>query len=302
MDVGPEATPTIAHYKDFLSNFRQIVDEDFRINFGGGEALLFDGVLDLVKFSIEKGFSANIASNGWLIDEAMAERIASSGLTEINLSLDSLNEATHDHLRGVKGVYRRVMSAIDNLHKYSKNTRIGICSVIYDYNLDGLLPLIDWAVHNEKLSSISFMAPMQPNNTAVDKKWWEGEYGFLVPKNADKACAFIDKVLELKNTYSKIGTAVAQLEAFKLYLQSPAKFVKKTKCNLGRAVHVSAVGDIFLCFRWESLGNVKNGDDIRKLWTSHKAELVRKNIAGCQDNCHFLLNCFFEGDQPLGKD
>jgi len=52
--------------------------------------LLFKGLLELVKFSIDKGFSANIASNGWLIDEEMAKRIGDSGLTEINLSLDSL--------------------------------------------------------------------------------------------------------------------------------------------------------------------------------------------------------------------
>ncbi len=301
-DALPQETPSVEQYKIFLSGLRELVDEGFRINFGGGEALLFSGVLELVKFSVEKGFSTNIASNGWLINEEMAKRIGDSGLNEINLSLDSFNENTHDYLRGISGVYRRVMSAIDNLHKYSKNTRIGICSVIYDYNLDELIPLIDWVMHNDKLNSISFMAPMQPNNTAVDKKWWEGEYGFLVPKNADKACAFIDKVLELKKTYPKIGTAIAQLEAFKLYLQSPEKFVKENNCNLGRAVHVSAVGDIFLCFRWESLGNVKNGDDIRKLWASEKANHVRQDIAGCKDNCHFLLNCFFEGDYPFGVE
>lgn len=298
-DKEAQNYPTVEQYKKFLSDLRELVDEGFRINFGGGEALLFERVLDLVRFSIDKGFSANIASNGWLINEQMAERIADSGLSEINLSLDSIDESTHDHLRGVKGVYRKVMSAIEYLNKYSKNTRIGICCVIYDYNLDGLMPLIDWVVNNDKLSSISFMAPMQPNNTSVDKEWWEGKYNFLWPKDTDKACRFIDKVLELKKIHSKIGIPVAQLEAFKHYFRCPDKFVKKTKCNLDRAVHVSAVGDIFLCFRWDRLGNIKNGDDIRSLWQSNKAGEIRQNIGACKDNCHFLLNCFFENDYPF---
>ncbi len=299
-DEESQNYPTVEQYKKFISNLRELVDDGFRINFGGGEALLFEGVLDLVRFSVDKGFSANIASNGWLINEQMAKRIADSGLNEINLSLDSINESTHDYLRGVKGVYRRVMSAIEYLNKYSKDTMIGICCVIYDYNLDGLMALIDWAVNNDKISSISFMAPMQPNNTGVDKQWWEGKYNFLWPKDPNKAVSFIDKVLELKKSYLKIGISVAQLEAFKFYFQRPDRFVKNTACNLDRAVHVSAVGDIFLCFRWESLGNIKRGDDIRELWQSGKANDVRKNIARCKDNCHFLLNCFFEKDYPFG--
>lgn len=294
-----QESPSVEQYKVFLSGLRELVDEGFRINFGGGEALLFNGVLELVEFSMKKGFFTNIASNGWLINEDMAKRIGDSGLNEINLSLDSFNESTHDYLRGVPGVYRRVMNAIEYLNKYSKNTKIGICSVIYDRNLDELLPLINWAVNNDMLSSISFMAPMQPNSTTVDKVWWEGEYGYLWPKDSAKAVSFIDRVLELQKTHPKIGTAVGQLEAYKLYFAAPNNFVKKTKCNLDRAVHVSAVGDIFLCFRWDWLGNIKRGADIREIWRSDKANEVRQKIGTCRDNCHFLLNCFFEGDSPF---
>ncbi len=295
-DIIKENSPTIEQYKAFITNLRELVDNNFVINFGGGEALLFEGLLDLVKFSTERGFLTNIASNGWLIDEEMAKRIADSGLTEINLSLDSLNENTHDYLRGVKGVYRQVMCAIEYLNKHCKNTKIGICCVIYDKNLEELMPLIEWVNNNDKLDYISFMAPMQPNNTCLDRQWWKGEHGFLFPKNAEKACSFVDRVLKLKAIGYKIGGQIPQLEAFKLYFKSPERFVKKTRCNLDRAVHVSAVGDIFLCFRWNILGNIKRGSDIREIWHSQEADRVRQNITTCKDNCHFLLNCFFEED------
>jgi len=302
VDTLNENAPSIEQYKNFIANLKELVNDDFIIHFGGGEALLFDGVLDLVKFCSEKGFKTNIASNGWLINEETAKQIADSGLSEINLSLDSLNEDIDDYLRGVKGVYRRVLQAIEFLDKHCENTRLGICSAIYDINLEGIIPLADWAINNDKIDSISFMAPMQPNNTPLDKRWWQGRYNYLWPKDIEKTCSTIDKLIELKYKNRKIGGQIPQLETFKLYFRYPERFVKKTACNLSRALHVSAVGDIFLCFRWDILGNIKQTADIRRIWNSDQAAIVRKKIAGCKDNCHFLLNCFFEGDCPFSLD
>lgn len=301
-NVTVENHPSLEQYKNFLSEFRGLVDDNFIISFVGGEALLFDGFFDLVKFSVGKGFLANTASNSWLIDENMARRIGDSGLNEISLSLDSLNEATHDYLRGVKGVYRRVMNAIDFLSKYSENTKIGICSAIYDWNLNELLSLLDWVNNNDKIHSISFLAPKQPNYTGIDKEWWKGKYGYLWPKDAGKACSFVDEVLKIKATDKgyKIGNTSQQLEAFKLYFGDPGRFVKKSKCNLDKTVFVNAVGDILLCFRSEILGNIKEGANIREIWYSDRANEVRKKIDLCGNTCHFLLNLFFEGDYPFG--
>lgn len=301
-DEAEEAPPTIEQYKKFISEFRDLVDENFIIHIGGGEALLSKDALALVKFCAEKGFLTNIASNGWLVDEKMAQKIAVSGLYELVLSLDSLNETTHDYLRGVKGVYQGVMNAINHMNRYSKNTKIGIGSVIYDCNLDELSPLLDWANNNDKINSIFFLVPMQPNNTSIEKDWWKGQYSYLWPKDTDRAKAFVDKLIEKKKSWSKIGNTIPQLEAFKLYLQSPGSFVKKTQCNLDRAVHVSAIGDVFLCYRKDLLGNIKDGDDIRDIWRSYVAAEVRQKIALCKDNCHYLINCFFEGDYPFGVE
>jgi len=301
-DITEEEPPTVEQYENFLSGFRELVDDNFIINFGGGEALLCSNVLELINICRDKGFLTNIASNGWLIDETLAKKIDSSGLNEINFSLDSLNENTHDYLRGVKGVYARVMKSIEYISKYCKNTKIGICSVIYDYNLDELIPLIEWSNNNKNINSIFFLAPMQPNSTGVEKEWWKGQYNYLWPKDPEKACAFVDKLIKLGKSGYKMGNTIFQLEAFKLYFRSPGNFVKKTKCNLDRAVHVSAVGDVFLCYRKNLLGNIKDGDDIRDIWRSYLAADTRQNIAECKDNCHYLINCFFEGDYPFGTE
>jgi len=63
-------------------------------------------------------------------------------------------------------------------------------------------------------------------------------------------------------------------------------------------LHVSSVGDVFICFQWGKLGNIKS-DRLDILWNANRAETIRKDIAGCRRNCHFLINCFFEDELPF---
>ncbi|MGE5196971.1 MAG: SPASM domain-containing protein, partial [Deltaproteobacteria bacterium] len=82
------------------------------------------------------------------------------------------------------------------------------------------------------------------------------------------------------------------------YFNYPDRFVKNTCCNLDRAVHVSSIGDIFICYDWGCLGNIMK-DSVAAVWYSRQADEVRKNIKNCKKNCHHLINCFFEGDYPF---
>jgi MoaA/NifB/PqqE/SkfB family radical SAM enzyme len=293
----------ISSWKRAVKSLRAIVDEGFFIHLGGGEALLFKDILEIVRYGVNLGFTVNIPTNGYLIDREMAKKIGRSSLSLMNLSLDSLDEKKHDFLRGMEGVYRRVMEAVEYLDRYAPKTRKGICTVIYDLNLDDILPLTHWVIANEALDWIDFMVVVQPNNTPLDSDWYKSEeFGFLWPKNSQKAKEIIDEVIRLKKDgQAKIVNQICQLEAFKSYIQHPDRFVKKEPCNMDRAVHVSSIGDIFICYRWAKLGNIKT-DDLAELWYSEAADNAREDIRKCQDNCHFLLNCYFEGDYPFAVE
>jgi MoaA/NifB/PqqE/SkfB family radical SAM enzyme len=295
---------TTAQYKTFLKNLREIVDDNFEIDIGGGEALMRDDVLELVRYMKDLGFRTTIASNGFIINEAMADRIVASGLSSLILSIDSLKPEVHDAMRGVKGVQKQVMRAIDLVRARSKDIHIGLCSIIMDATLDGVIDLANWSnARRDTINSHLFMAVMQPNNTVSQDEWFESEaLGSIWPKDIARARAVVDELIVRRKRGDWIGNSVEQLEAFKMYFENPTRFVKKSSCNLDRALHVSAVGDIFLCFKWGILGNIKRGDDIRELWYSEAAEKIRENIRHCNDNCHYLLNCFFEGDYPFIVD
>jgi len=267
--------PTLKDWKNCVNSLSRIAERPLQINFGGGEPLLKKDILEIIRFSKSRKLETNIATNGYLIDEAMAERIADSGLNSVIISLDSMNEGTHDYLRGVSGVYGGVMKAIENLEKYGKGIYKGICCAIYDKNMDDILKLAEWVEKDSRINSIYFMAAMQPNNTPLDFLWRKKEeFSSLWPKDSKKACSLIEELIKLKNNNFKITNSVCQLEAFKSYYAHPENFVKSTKCNMDTALHVSSCGDIFLCYRQGLLGNIKS-DDVADVWYSEKAEKAR---------------------------
>ncbi|MDD4909323.1 MAG: radical SAM protein [Candidatus Omnitrophica bacterium] len=298
--------PTLEEWKRAATQLRELVDEGFEIDIGGGEALLVDWLWSFVRHCADSGFRATIASNGYLVDEEMARKIAGSGLSSIIFSLDSLDHRVHDYWRGRQGVYDRVMRAIENVARFAPDVHIGICSIIMENTLAGMVKLAKWVNKDPRLKSAYYMVPMQPNNTywgkdGFDKYWFKSkEYGFYWPQNTAKVLKVIDELIRRRRAGELIGNTVVQLEAYKNYLAHPERFVKTAPCNLDRALHISSVGDIFLCYNWPSLGNIRNKeDDLREIWFSEKAEAARKNIRECRENCHFLLNCFFEGDYPF---
>ncbi len=293
-----DGRPTIAQWKDAITSLRMITDEGFLINFGGGEPLLMEGLLELVRFAADLGVRTNIATNAYLIDEDMAKAIADSRLSTLNISLDSIRDSTHDYLRGVNGVYDRAMEAIGYLHRYCPKLKKGTCTVIYDMNLDDIIDLTEFVEQDGRLEWVYFMAAMQPNNTCPDSEWYKKEFRYLWPQDAKKVNSTINRLIELKKKGYKIVNQISQLKAFKSYFINPQRFVKAAPCNLSRAIHISSVGDVFICFQHEKLGNIKS-DRLEDLWHSDNANIVRQDIAGCQKNCHFLINCFFEGDFPF---
>ncbi|MFH1801006.1 MAG: radical SAM protein [Candidatus Omnitrophota bacterium] len=295
----PGETPSIEEWKRFIAQFRELVDEGFEMDFGGGEALSMPGLLELVKYAKEKGFRTTVASNGYLINEDMAKRIGDAGLDAVSLSLDSHLAATHDKMRGIPGVYDRVMSALDNLTQYAPQTQKGLCSIIMNESVGDIPELVRFADGDPRVNWIYFMVVVQPNYSGPFTDEWQKENVYLWPENKVNVMALLDELIRLKQNGSKISNRVEHLRAYKAYFNDPKKLVNKVKCIVGgRAISVNAYGFIQLCLFKDFIGNIRQ-DDIRTLWRSQDADLIRQKVDACKSNCHLLLNCCYVEDDPM---
>jgi len=294
----PEELPSLEEWKHFITGFRELVDEQFEMDFGGGEALSMPGILEMVRHAKGLGFKTTMASNGYLINKEMAIKIADSGLDAVSLSLDSHRPQLHDKMRGVEGVYQRVMDAIDNITKYAPHTRKGLCCIIMDENIDDILPLVHFADNNPNIDWIYFMVVVQPNYSGPLTDDWRDEYKYLWPKDKAKTIVLLDELIRLRQGGSKVSNRVEHLRAYKAYFNNPQKLVNKARCIVGgRAISVNSYGFVQLCLFKDFIGNIRK-QDIRDIWRSQDAQAIRKQVDQCKTNCHLLLNCCYIEDEP----
>lgn len=292
--------PNLENWKRFMVSLRKFVEGELCINFSGGEPLMDNRTLELIKFASNLGFDTLLTTNGYLIDEETAKKIINSGLKHIFISLDSLNEDTHDFLRGVNGAYKRVMNAIEYLNRDRQDLRIKISTIILENNLDSLVDLANWVIHDERISSINFQAVTQPFNTSIDDKWYEkSEYNFLWPKNSNKVNYILDELIKLKMEKSdKIDNPVSQFKIYKSYFDGPQEFAKKFGHCIGKqAINITASGQIHIYFDMEPIGNIniKEEDfDIERLWYSSQADLIRNGIKNRKKDSQTIINCNYD--------
>jgi MoaA/NifB/PqqE/SkfB family radical SAM enzyme len=299
IDLRDPGEPNLGQWKSFLCSLRSLVRERFQINFAGGEPLARKETLELIKYAAEKGFNTLLATNAFLIDEEMARKIGESGLTTINISLDSLKEERHDYIRGVKGVYRNAMRAIDLLDKYAANVHLGICSVIMEENLDEVGEIVKWIQANDKIDGMGFQAVTQPFSTPEDSLWYENqEYSHLWPKDISRVDRAMDGLIALKQKgLNKLGNPLTQFYVYKAYFRNPNNFIKKQKCHIDtQAINITPTGEIRICFYMEPVGDIKF-DDINEVWFSAKARQIREKISACKRNCQSMVNCNFDASE-----
>jgi len=105
-----------------------------KLVFTGGEPLLRNDILELIKYAKQKKIYTILHTNGLLLTVELIDKFEPY-LDQINLPLDGYNEETNDKLRS-KGHFIKVM----NLMQLLKNIgiKIIISTVVTSENIDGI--------------------------------------------------------------------------------------------------------------------------------------------------------------------
>ena len=78
----------------------------------GGEPLMCEWVWDIIAYARGKGMAPAVGTNGTLVDDATARRLAASGVRRISVSLDFPTAGAHDEFRGVSGAFDAAVAGI----------------------------------------------------------------------------------------------------------------------------------------------------------------------------------------------
>jgi len=80
----------------------------------GGEPLFRPDIFDIARHAADAGLIVALATNGTLIDAAVARRIRESGIRRVSVSFDGADAATHDIFRG-PGAFDKALTGIGHL-------------------------------------------------------------------------------------------------------------------------------------------------------------------------------------------
>ena len=110
----------------------------------GGEPLFRPDLFDIGQYGVESGFRMALATNGTLVNERIAAKIADAGFSRVAISLDGARAETHDRFRGMPGSHALALRGLRNLR--AEGVSVQINSTIAKHNVQELPALLDLAL------------------------------------------------------------------------------------------------------------------------------------------------------------
>ncbi len=215
----------------------------------GGEAMMHPQFWGVAEHAVSRNFALDLITNGLLIDEPAAERIADLGFLNITISLYSLNPEIHDRMTRRKGSHARTLGAISRLR--ARGVNVGLNCLLTQSNIDTCLELDDWAkAHGLRVRFDPMVTAKTDSSLASTETRASAE--------------------QIQNYYRRL----------KRQGRGPVPGLERGDeepvCNAGRGkAAVSPYGDLLTCLEVrEPIGNLRE-HSFEELWRSPQAEKLR---------------------------
>jgi len=261
-----------------------------QITITGGEPLLrFDDLLEILKYANKKSPAFSLSTNGMLLNEERAKKLASTGLKLCQISLDSHKEETNSYLRG-SGTKDRILRAIKVLQK--NNFTVGVDCVVSKKNIDDIPDLIKFL---DKMS-VPFLTllKLKPGDLSNEQflklsPSYE-EYSLLLRKIASIQDNFDIKITMDCGSISNMQGSFSEEEM---------RTAPVMGCPLGHSqIVINPDGEIYPCAALLEkeflLGNALT-DDLDDIWRNNKKLMdlrnLKSNIKGKCKKCPNLNVC-----------
>jgi mycofactocin biosynthetic radical S-adenosylmethionine protein MftC len=218
---------------------KQVLDElralqVFYINIGGGEPMVRRDFFELVDYAINPpdgsdGIGVKFSTNGTYIDADNARRLAAMDYLDIQISLDGIDAATNDPLRGA-GSYAVARRAMDNLAEAGFGP-FKISVVVTRHNVD---QLDQFKALADSYGAQLRITRLRPSGRGVDS--WHG----LHPTNSQQRQIY--QWLLAKGDTVLTGDSFFHLNALGESLPG------LNMCGAGRVVClIDPIGDVYAC-------------------------------------------------------
>jgi len=267
----------LQHLKEWLGVFRLTVS--------GGEPFLKAGIWELLDNAGHLGLPVIVVTNGFCFDNCQLEHLVSLSLTQIVVSVDSLNPEVHDAIRGRSGAFQRTWATLSYLAKQRRSFLLATNTVIMR---DNILELGRIARGLTELGVDRILFQPIQGGFGRDGTDWPYDSG-LWPRREQVADGF-GALLEARRSGTPVPHTEQELMYFQAYLNQGANWVRPWDCQVGyTSIYCDAQGKVRLCpFSRRNIGSL-NERGAQDIWKSRAAIAERDRAQSCRIAC--MLNC-----------
>lgn len=112
----------------------------------GGEPLVRSDICEIASECSKLFSRVALATNGTLVDDTVAGRIAASGIQRVSISLDGATAATHDAFRGLPGSFDDALRGMDALRKAGIPVQVNV--TVAKHNLEEIEDILALAMEH----------------------------------------------------------------------------------------------------------------------------------------------------------
>jgi radical SAM protein with 4Fe4S-binding SPASM domain len=266
----------------------QLKDMGMRLfTFTGGEPLLRkDFVIELIEYLNQHGVYSRLFTNGYLLNEELAEVLKAKGLNELQISVDGL-EKTHNDFRNIKNSF---LHAIDGL-KFAKNAGLNTFAriTVIPQNVHELPELIDM------LGRLDITGVRVRPFVSVGRGKFHKLYT-LSPKNYEKAFTFLaDKRRSTDMNIQLLSPSFSFLYDKAINPDELKPVFKGKGCTCGTELcAITPDGMLKACgYFSQTLGSIRE-KPIAEMWENHEFVCHLRGISKFNEfcmKCKYLVLC-----------
>lgn len=250
--------------------------------FSGGEPLLRPDIFDLIHHAREVGLRPVLGTNGTLLTLETARALKDAGLMAAGISLDSLDAAAHDRLRGQQGAWQAAVNGMQ--HCRAVGLPFQIHTTVMDWNEAEITQITDFAVEiGARAHHIFFLVPTGRGEDIEDQALERHAYENVLTRIMSKAK---NVPIEVKPTCAPQFIRVADQVGHR------QRFAKGCLAGISYCI-ISPRGDVQPCAYLDMpLGNVRDLP-FDRIW--HENDTFQKlrtaEYSGSCGQCNYRASC-----------
>ncbi len=280
---------TLAEIKGVIDQLERM--RVHKLDLTGGEPLMRrDVTVEAARYARERGLEVFLTTNAIPLSDDAARDLVRAGVGYFNLSLDGARPETHDHIRGVKGCYDRVLAGVEYLKKHRADegveAMISFTTIVNDATLEELVDVVR-LVDSCGIDGVTFNPYVIDNYHWADVNYDDDEF-WIQPARIPAAREVAAELIALKSGGGKIHNPADVIEQVPGYFEQRESFDPGV-CLAGlQNLYINSFGFADTCAKGPKL-NVRDMS-LRSIWRSARFFHTRRKVRNCTAPC--LYACF----------